>query len=117
MLPVQHAGGSTDILRFASGGSGLWWALFSIPILLLLPDARQFEEQQNAGVTEECESLLTGEPTSEAAPVVATGWSVRREVADAWKRLGNMLRRENIQRLRNTFRYLATWFLPLSDGI
>jgi MFS transporter, UMF1 family len=116
VLPVQRAGGSTDALRFAIGGSGVWWALFSIPALLLLPDARRFEESQNPGATEEREGLLTGEPTPEAAPVVATEWSVRREVVDAWKRLGNMLRWENIRRLRNTFRYLAAWFL-LSDGI
>ena len=68
-----------------------WWALFFIPALLLLPDAR-FEEAQNPGVTEEREGLLTSEPTSQAAPVVATEWSVRREVVDAWKRLGNVLR-------------------------
>jgi UMF1 family MFS transporter len=116
VLPVQRAGGSTDALRFAIGGSGVWWALFSIPALWLLPDARGFEEAQNPGVTEEREGLLTSEPTSEAAPVVATKWSVRREVVDAWMRLGNMLRWENIRRLRNTFRYLAAWFL-LSDGI
>ena len=64
-----------DALRFAIGGSGLWWALFSIPALLLLPDARPFEPQ-NAGVAEENKGLLTSESTSEAAPVVATKWIV-----------------------------------------
>ena len=34
VLPVQRAGGSTSALRFAIGGSGAWWALFSIPALL-----------------------------------------------------------------------------------
>ena len=116
VLPVQRAGGSTDALRFAIGGSGVWWAVFSIPALLLLPDARGFEEPQNPGATEEREGLLASEPPPEAAAVAATEWSVRREVVDAWKRLGNMLRWENIRRLRNTFRYLAAWFL-LSDGI
>jgi len=116
VLPVQRAGGSTDALRFAIGGSGVWWALFSIPALLLLPSARGSEEAQNPGVTEEREGLLTSEPASEAAPVVAIEWNMRREVVDAWRRLGNMLRWENIRRLRNTFRYLAAWFL-LSDGI
>jgi len=67
-------------------------------------------------VTEEREGLLASEPTSDAVPVVTTKWTVRREVVDAWKRLGDMLRWENILRLRNTFRYLAAWFL-LSDGI
>ncbi len=116
VLPVQRAGGSTSALRFAIGGSGAWWALFSIPALLLLPGAKEFEETQNASVTEEREGLLASEPTSDAVPVVTTKWTVRREVVDAWKRLGDMLRWENILRLRNTFRYLAAWFL-LSDGI
>jgi UMF1 family MFS transporter len=116
VLPVQHAGGSTNSLRFAIGGSGAWWALFSIPALLLLPGAREFEETQKARVTEEREGLLASELASEAAPVVATEWTVRQEVVGAWKRLGDMLRWENIRRLRNTFRFLAAWFL-LSDGM
>ena len=116
VLPVQHAGGSTNALRFAIGGSGVWWALFSIPALLLLPGARDFEGTQKARVTEEREGLLTSEPASMAASAVSTEWTVRQEVVGAWKRLGDMLRWENIRRLRNTFRYLAAWFL-LSDGI
>lgn len=116
VLPVQRAGGSTNALRFAIGGSGAWWALFSIPALLLLPGARGFEGIQKASVTEEREGLLTSSPASEAIPIVATDRSVWKEVVDAWKRLGDMLRWENIRRLRNTFRYLAAWFL-LSDGI
>jgi len=51
-------------------------------------------------VTEEREGLLASEPTSDAVPVVTTKWTVRREVVDAWKRLGDMLRWENILRLR-----------------
>ena len=116
VLPVQHAGGSTNALRFAIGASGAWWALFSIPALLLLPGARELEKTQKADVTEEREGLLTSEPASEAAPVVAAEWTLQQEVVDAWKRLGDMLRWGNIRRLRNTFRYLAAWFL-LSDGI
>jgi UMF1 family MFS transporter len=116
VIPVQRAGGSTDALRFAIGGSGVWWALFSIPALLLLPGAKGSEEAQILGVIEEREGLLTNELTSEVAPVVATEWSLRQEVVDAWRRLGDMLRWENIRRLRNTFRYLAAWFL-LSDGM
>jgi UMF1 family MFS transporter len=116
MLPVQRAGGSTDALRFAVGVSGAWWALFSIPAFLLLPGAKELEKTQKATVTEEGEGLLASPPASEAASVVATEWTLLREVVDAWKRLGNMLRWENIRRLRNTFRYLAAWFL-LSDGM
>jgi len=43
--------------------------------------------------------------------LVAVGWSVRKEVVDAWRRLGHMLRWQNIRRLRNTFCNLAAWFL------
>jgi UMF1 family MFS transporter len=94
VLSIQRAGGSTDALRFAMiGGSGAWWALFSIPTLLLLPGTRGFEEAQNAGVTEECEGLLTSEPTSEAACVVATDRSVGRGAVDGWR---NMLPWENV---------------------
>lgn len=117
VLPVQRAGGSTDALRFAIGGSGAWWALFSIPALLLLPSASGIEEEApNPGDTEEREGLLASEIPSEAAPLAAAEWSVRKEVVDAWRRLGQMLRWKNVRRLRNTFRYLAAWFL-LSDGI
>lgn len=116
VLPVQRAGGSTKALRFAIGGSGVWWALFSIPALWLLPGPSGFEEAHDADVTEEREGLLTSEPATEAPPVAATEWNICREVVDAWRRLGSMLRWENIRRLRNTFRYLAAWFL-LSDGI
>ena len=77
LCSICSAQGSTDAPRFLVGGSGVWWALFSIPALLLLPDAR-FEEAQNPRVTEEREGLLTNKPTSEAAPVVATEWSETR---------------------------------------
>jgi MFS transporter, UMF1 family len=115
LVPVQRAGGSTYALRFAIGGSGAWWALFSIPALLLLPGASGVEKVPNASITEEREGLLAHEP-SQATPIAPTKWSVQREVVDAWRRLGSMFRWKNIRRLRNTFRYLAAWFL-LSDGV
>lgn len=46
---------------------------------------------------------------------VEANWSMSREIVRAWKRLGQMLRWREIKRLRNTFIYLAAWFL-LSDG-
>ena len=113
LFPVQLAGGSTKALRFAIAGSGAWWALFSVPALFFLPSA---SASRQTPVTEEREGLLADE-RPEAAPALATAeWTVRQEVVDAWKRLGSMLRWHNIQRLRNTFRYLAAWFL-LSDGM
>lgn len=42
-------------------------------------------------------------------------WHIQRDVVAAWKRLGGMLRWSEIRALRNTFKYLAAWFL-LSDG-
>jgi UMF1 family MFS transporter len=116
LYPVQLAGGSTKALRFAIGGSGVWWALFSIPALFLLPSANASPETSSISVTEEREGLLADEGREVAAPALADEWTVRQEVVDAWKRLGSMLRWHNIQRLRNTFRYLAAWFL-LSDGM
>jgi UMF1 family MFS transporter len=114
LYPVQLAGGSTKALRFAIGGSGAWWALFSVPALFFLPGASAPQETPSRHVTEEREGLLADE-RPEAVPTPAAEWTVRQEVVDAWKRLGSMLRWHNIQRLRNTFRYLAAWFL-LSDG-
>jgi UMF1 family MFS transporter len=113
LFPVQLAGGSTKALRFAIAGSGAWWALFSVPALLFLPSA---SASQGRLVTEEHEGLLADEHPEAPAPVLAVEWTVRQEVVNAWKRLGSMLRWHNIQRLRNTFRYLAAWFL-LSDGM
>ncbi|KAH8983055.1 MFS general substrate transporter [Lactarius hatsudake] len=114
LVPVQLAGGSTTALRFAIGGSGAWWALFSVPALIFLPGASASQDTPSSGVTEEREGLLADE-RPETAPALAAKWTVRQEVVDAWKRLGSMVRWHNIQRLRNTFRYLAAWFL-LSDG-
>jgi len=116
VLPEQRARGSTDVLRFAIGGSGAWWASFSISAHLLLPSASGMgKEALGAGVIEE-RGLPASEAASEAAPVVAVGWSVRKEVVGTWRRLVHMLRWQNIRRLLNTFRYLAAWFL-LSDGM
>jgi len=104
------------VLRFAIGGSGAWWALFSIPALLLLPSARGFEGAQSVVVTEEREGLLASDDAPvETVSVVAAKWTVRREVVNSWRKLADMLRLQNIRRLRNTFRYLAAWFL-LSDA-
>lgn len=99
LIPVTKLHGSTFSLRLAIGLSGIWWAVFTIPAALWLP---------GAGAT----------PADDAAPWEESGdgkWNARREILAAWKRLGGMLHPREIKRLRNTFKYLAAWFL-LSDG-
>ena len=105
LIPVRAMKGSTDALRLAVGLSGLWWALFSIPAAAWLPGASAMTHAGAVAVEE-------GEVT---APEDDTNWSMGREIVRAWKRLGQMLRWREIKRLRNTFVYLAAWFL-LSDG-
>lgn len=90
MIPVIQMKGSTFSLRLAIGISGIWWFIFSIPAALWLSSPVDKEEE-----------------TKE--------WSTKREIIAAWKRLGSMLHPREIMRLRNTFKYLAAWFL-LSDG-
>ncbi|KIJ19599.1 hypothetical protein PAXINDRAFT_166706 [Paxillus involutus ATCC 200175] len=94
LIPVTKLHGSTFSLRLAIGLSGIWWMLFSIPAAMWLP-----------GVSRDLDARLQGNDK----------WTVRSEVAAAWRRLGVMLRWSQIKRLQHTFRYLAAWFL-LSDG-
>ncbi|RPD54615.1 MFS general substrate transporter [Lentinus tigrinus ALCF2SS1-6] len=105
LIPVRAMKGSTDSLRLAVGLSGIWWALFSLPAAAWLPGASAMTHAGAVAVEE-------GEV---AKPEDDTNWSMWREIVRAWKRLGQMLRWREIKRLRNTFVYLAAWFL-LSDG-
>lgn len=119
LIPVTKLHGSTFSLRLAIGLSGIWcisklvscvmfrlklmvcdrWAVFSIPAAIWLPG-----------------SVSITTRASELANDTGDGkWHIRREIAAAWKRLGGMLRWSEIRALRNTFKYLAAWFL-LSDG-
>lgn len=103
LIPVTLLHGSTFALRLAIGLSGIWWAIFSIPAALWLPDS---ENSQINGA-----SMWTDDAT-----IASSGeWSFSREIVGAWRRLGNMLRWKEVKKLRNTFKYLAAWFL-LSDG-
>lgn len=105
IIPVTKLGGSTFSLRLAIGLSGIWWAVFSLPAALWLPGVSPPSAQVG--------SAWDIEPgASEGNPAK---WNVWREILNAWKRLGNMLRWGEIKKLRNTFQYLAAWFL-LSDG-
>ncbi|KAF7361407.1 Autophagy-related protein [Mycena sanguinolenta] len=98
LIPVTKMHGSTFSLRLAIGLSGIWWAVFTLPAALWLPGA-------NAAAADEDATWQDSDGK----------WSVGREIIAAWKRLGGMLHPREIKRLRNTFKYLAAWFL-LSDG-
>ncbi|KAF7328870.1 Autophagy-related protein [Mycena venus] len=98
LIPVTKLHGSTFSLRLAIGLSGIWWAVFTFPAALWLPGGSTAASEEGAAWQED-----------------AGKWSAWREIVAAWKRLGGMLHPREIKRLRNTFKYLAAWFL-LSDG-
>ena len=109
LIPVRAMKGSTDSLRLAVGLSGLWWALFSLPAAAWLPGASS-TSSPGATILEESDLDVTA-----TRLVQEEDWRMSREIVRAWKRLGQMLKWREIKRLRNTFVYLAAWFL-LSDG-
>lgn len=104
LVPVTLLHGTTFSLRLAIGLSGIWWATFSLPAAAWLPSGRKAVEAE-------------GEDAwgAEEEPDAKEKWSTGREIVKAWKKLGSMLRWGEIKRLRNTFKFLAAWFL-LSDG-
>ncbi|KAF7293258.1 Autophagy-related protein [Mycena chlorophos] len=91
LIPVVKLKSSTFSLRLSIGLSGIWWAFFTLPAALWLPGASASDE------------------------ATSKDWSFGHEIVAAWKRLGGMLHPREIAKLRNTFKYLAAWFL-LSDG-
>jgi len=114
LVPVTLLHGSTFALRLAIGLSGVWWALFSIPAALWLPSGNEGGKSGSAGVVGVSEAWM--DDVVEVRNVRHDGeWSTWKEIVSAWKRLGSMLRWREIKKLRNTFKYLAAWFL-LSDG-
>ncbi|KAF7986890.1 hypothetical protein HWV62_12648 [Athelia sp. TMB] len=101
LIPVTSLHGTTFSLRLAIGLSGIWWAVFSIPAAIWLP---------NGSTTRNPAWLDSADPAADGKD-----WNLRKQIGAAWRRLGGMLRWREIKRLQNTFRYLAAWFL-LSDG-
>ena len=99
IIPVTMLHSSTFSLRLAIGMSGIWWAVMTIPAGVWLPSGAELKIVEGAVVN-----------SHDTSP-----WRWSREVKGAWVRLGQMLRWREIKRLRNTFWYLASWFL-LSDG-
>lgn len=101
LVPVARLHGSTFSLRLAIGLSGLWWMFFTIPAALWLPGTQLPNRDSLGNADSEWRDVATD--------------SLRQEVIKAWKKLGYMLRWSEIKKLKNTFIYLAAWFL-LSDG-
>lgn len=95
MVPVTVLGGSTWSLRIAIMMSGIWWCLGSFPC------AAWLKSEGDTGT--ESRRRADGEH------------GVGREILEAWKRLGQMIRPREMKRLKHTFWFLAAWFL-LSDG-
>ena len=113
LVPVTMMHGSTFALRVAIGLSGVWWGFFSVPAWLWLPSSAS---GATGGVGEEegvWDDVGEGEGGGERLKV---HWDVKREIGAAWVRLGDMLKWREMKKLRNTFKYLAAWFL-LSDGL
>ncbi|KAG6848694.1 hypothetical protein H0H93_014822 [Arthromyces matolae] len=106
LIPVTLLHGTTFALRLAIGISGIWWAVFTIPAAIWLPGGGGGGGDGSVG---------EGGLSSADDASFSGQWNTKREIIAAWKRLGNMLRWSEIKRLRNTFKYLAAWFL-LSDG-
>lgn len=94
LIPVVRLKGSTLSLRLAIGLSGAWWALFTLPAWRWLPGSGG-DNVQSKGV---CGNKSVGV-----------------EIIKAWRELGRTLRWGEICKLKNTFLFLASWFL-LSDG-
>ncbi|KAF8064306.1 autophagy-related protein 22-like protein [Lyophyllum atratum] len=108
LIPVTMLHGSTFALRLAIGLSGIWWAAFSVPAALWLPDSES--PRMNGASAWDGAGAETWEGGSGFGE-----WSTKREIVLAWKRLGSMLRWGEMKKLSNTFKYLGAWFL-LSDG-
>ncbi|KAF9445237.1 MFS general substrate transporter [Macrolepiota fuliginosa MF-IS2] len=108
LVPVTKLHGSTFALRLAIGLSGIWWAIFSIPAAVWLPGAAE-DAGKRLSDEEVGEEAWTGRGEGERE------WKFWKEIYRAWVRLGRMLKWSEVVKLKNTFKYLAAWFL-LSDG-
>jgi MFS transporter, UMF1 family len=112
LIPVTKLHGSTFSLRLAIGLSGIWWAVFSIPAAIWLPGSSAYRRGIQH-LTADSSHDIPGRTVDYVEG--DREWNFWKEIIAAWIRLGNMLRWTEIQKLGNTFKYLAAWFL-LSDG-
>ncbi|KAH9475205.1 Autophagy-related protein 22 [Psilocybe cubensis] len=135
LVPVTlmsgSAGGKTLALRVAVGMSGIWWGVGTVVAGGLLGGGEVVQRVQVRGVGVENgeeeevgdgdgdgdgdEHLRSNTSNLKAEEEDKKNWSIPREIAASWIRLADMLRWSEMKKLRNTFRFLAAWFL-LSDG-
>lgn len=92
LVPVTLMGGSTFSLRLAVGLSGVWWIVFLIPAAYGLPGVQDTGKGRTGRKAEE-----------------------RPALGDGWRRVGRMIRPDEVRRLSNLFTFLLTWIF-LSDG-
>jgi len=114
LIPVEKLHGSTFALRLAIGLSGIWWSIFSLPAAIWLPGADATEVNCEQSGEEGVNDGWDGTRIS-SSENTEREWRLLGEIHAAWVRLGTMLKWSEVLKLRNTFRYLAAWFL-LSDG-
>lgn len=112
LVPVEKLHGSTFALRLAIGLSGIWWAIFSLPAAIWLPGT---DESENEMHYEQGDQEGDGGSWGRTRISRSENRKFWTEVRAAWLRSGIMLKWSEVLKLRNTFKYLAAWFL-LSDG-
>nr|XP_031858896.1 uncharacterized protein CI109_005715 [Kwoniella shandongensis]KAA5525968.1 hypothetical protein CI109_005715 [Kwoniella shandongensis] len=86
-VPISLLGGTTFALRLAIGLSGIWWAVFTIPSWLGLPDGEK----------------------------VAGNDVNLKSIKEAWKKIGRMITPVEVRQLPNLYTFLVAWMF-LSDG-
>lgn len=112
LIPVTKLQGSTFALRLAIGLSGVWWIVFSLPAALWLPGGQSNKAMYGSSLGDHDDPEDINTPNERRGGRLR----IRKELAEAWKRLGRMLLWSEMAKLKNTFIYLAAWFL-LSDGL
>lgn len=112
LVPVEKLHGSTFALRLAIGLSGIWWAIFSLPAAIWLPGTDESENEMHYEQGDQEGDGGSWRRTRISRSENRKFWT---EVRAAWLRSGVMLKWSEVLKLRNTFKYLAAWFL-LSDG-
>ncbi|WWC91101.1 uncharacterized protein L201_006042 [Kwoniella dendrophila CBS 6074] len=95
LIPVLLLNGTTFSLRLAIGLSGIWWAIFTIPSWIGLPSG----------------SSSSLNEISEDTSTVKEKFGFK----EAWKRIGHMLKPNEIRKLPNLYTFLIAWMF-LSDG-